>query len=86
MPEGKKKAYEGQARYLRAFGYFYLTRWFGEIPIITAENQLDAKNVGQSQVADIYDFIINDLKIAESYLPVSFPEKGRPTMGAAKTC
>lgn len=81
----KKNAYDGQARYLRALGYFYLTRWFGEIPIVTAENQLDAINVGQSTVADIYAFIVNDLKIAETGLPVSFPEIGRPTKGAAKT-
>lgn len=85
LTETKKKEYEGQARYLRAFGYFYLTRWFGEIPIITAENQIDAINVGQSKVADVYAFIIQDLKVAEASLPISFPEKGRPTMGAAKT-
>src|ERR1700712_2745193 len=30
-----RAGYDGQARYMRALGYFYLTRWFGEIPIIT---------------------------------------------------
>ena len=81
----KKNALEGQARYIRALDFFYLTRWFGEVPIITAENQIDAANVGQSPVATIYAKIIEDLKAAETMLPPSFAEKGRPTQGAAKT-
>lgn len=79
-----KALYEGQARFLRAFSYFYLTRWFGEVPIITSENQADATNVGQSKVADIYDLIISDLTFAENNLPVSVTDKARPTKGAAK--
>ena len=76
--------FEGQARFLRAFSYFYLTRYFGEVPIITFENQKDADKVGQSPVSAIYDFIIDDLKIAEEKLPVSFAEKGKANKGAAK--
>ena len=81
----KKNALEGQARYVRALDYFHLVRWFGEIPIITAENQIDAANVGQSPVADVYAKIVADLKAAETMLPATFAEKGRPTQGAAKT-
>lgn len=80
----KKNALEGQARYIRALNYFHLTRWFGEVPIITADNQIDAINVGQSPVADVYARIVEDLKAAETMLPSAFAEKGRPTQGAAK--
>ncbi len=76
---------EGQTRFIRAFNFFNLVRWFGEIQLTTFENQNDILNVKQSTVVDIYDAIINDLKKAESQLPDSFSEKGRPTKGAAKT-
>lgn len=79
-----KKYYEGQARYIRALSYFYLTRWWGEIPVVTYENQLDAANVGQSSVAAIYEVIIDDLIYAESNLPLKFEDRGRPTKGAAQ--
>ena len=78
-------AYEGQARYIRALAYFHLTRWFGEIPIVTVENQATATEIGQGTVAQVYQLITDDLKAAEKLLPPTFPEKGRPTQGAAKS-
>ncbi|GAC1370272.1 MAG: RagB/SusD family nutrient uptake outer membrane protein [Hymenobacter sp.] len=80
-----RSAYEGQARYLRALAYFHLTRWFGEIPIVTVDNQLTADKAGQATVAQVYQVIVEDLKAAETQLPLTFTEKGRPTRGAAKT-
>lgn len=80
----KLDEYEGQARFMRAFSYFNLVRWFGEVPIITTENQGVADEVGQSSIPEIYDLIVQDLTVAENKLPISFIEKGRPTKGAAK--
>lgn len=79
-----KQLYEGQARYLRALCYFYLTRWFGEVPIITTENESNAINVSQSKVTDIYAQIITDLTTAENYLPITQANVGAPSKGAAK--
>ncbi|SDF18152.1 Starch-binding associating with outer membrane [Pricia antarctica] len=84
VSDTNKRSYEGQARYIRALSYFYLTRWWGEVPIITFENQLDAANVGQSSVAAIYEVIVDDLTYAESNLPLTFEDRGRPTKGAAQ--
>ena len=75
---------EGQARFVRALDYFYLTRWFGEIQLITFNNQSTANKVKQSPVADIYDLIVADLKIAEELLPISSELSGIPAGGAAK--
>jgi hypothetical protein len=85
VSDDNKKIYEGEARFLRAFCYYWLTRLFGTVPIITSENQSDAINVGESSVADVYQVIISDLTIAKANLPVSFPDVGRPTKGAATT-
>jgi hypothetical protein len=78
----KKNEYEGQARYLRALGYFYLVRWFGEIPLITEENMDDVANAGQATVTETYAKIIEDLTFAKNNLPVS-SIRTRPTKGAA---
>lgn len=81
----KLAEFEGQAKFLRAFNYFNLTRWFGEVPLITYENQIKAADVSQSAVTDIYAMIVEDLKDAEMKLPITFAEKGRVTQGAAKS-
>ncbi|GAA4954407.1 RagB/SusD family nutrient uptake outer membrane protein [Algibacter agarivorans] len=76
---------EGQAKFLRAFSFFHLVRWWGEVQLTTFENQTDIKNLKQASVAEIYESIIQDLKRAEQTLPTSFSgEPGRPTQGAAK--
>lgn len=84
VSDDKKKIFEGQARYLRALSYFWLTRLYGEIPImLTREDQLNAAKIGQSPVADVYKLIVEDLTIAKDYLPVTLAEIGKPTKGAA---
>jgi starch-binding outer membrane protein, SusD/RagB family len=79
-----KKIFEGQARYIRAFCYFQLTRWFGEVPIITFANAGDAANVGQSKVIDIYNVIVGDLVNAKTNLEPNPAAKGTPSIAAAR--
>ena len=76
---------EGQARFIRAMCYFYLTRWFGEVQLITSENQDVAGEVSQSSVEDIYQLIVDDLLLAEVLLPDAFEgTSARADQGAAK--
>ena len=83
VPDASKLVYEGQARYLRALGYFYLTRWFGKVPLIlTPEDSNNALNVAESPAIDIYTQIIADLTFAKANLSSSI-NKLRPTKGAA---
>ena len=84
IPEEELNRIEGQARFIRALSYFFLVRWFGEIQLITADNQEEFKKVKQSSVSDIYDFIVKDLKISDNLLPESFKDKGRPDKYASK--
>lgn len=75
-----------EARVIRAYAYFNLTRAFGRVPIIdtvmTAE-QLAAVN--QSSTGQLYTFIENDLEKAIPYLPASYTADyaGRFTMYTA---
>jgi starch-binding outer membrane protein, SusD/RagB family len=72
----------GQAHFVRALSYFYLVRGWGKIPLFT--EPFASLTIGRSPVNDVYDLIINDFKQAESYLPNTQHEIGRPSKGAAK--
>lgn len=74
----------GEARFLRALNYFNMVRWFGQIPILTEENQTNASQEPQASVEAIYTQIVTDLKQAETLLPRVASEPGKPTRYAAK--
>lgn len=87
-----QKRLVGEARFLRAEVYFNLVRGWGGVPIIkqVAANPTEAsKVVARSSQADVYAFIIQDLKDAIQVLPLKkqYPvsELGRVTKGAAQT-
>ncbi len=75
----------GQAYFLRAFDYWYLVNLFGNVPLITAPQDLDNLLVSQATATAVWDQIIADLEMAESMLPASWSgeDLGRPTSGAA---
>ena len=75
---------DGEARFLRAFGYFQLVRWFGEIPLLTEKNQKNAAVEPQVAVATIYAQIVADLQSAEKMLPEKREDRSRPTSWTAK--
>ncbi|MFT3844941.1 MAG: RagB/SusD family nutrient uptake outer membrane protein [Lacibacter sp.] len=78
---------EAEAKFLRAFFYFDLVRWFGKVPLIdkpvTANEALE---ISRSNVADVYALIISDLQFAAANLPDTYAaaDKGRATKWAAK--
>lgn len=76
-----------EARFLRAFCYFDLIRWFGKVPLIdrTVTAQ-EAATIGRSPVADIYKLIISDLESAIPDLSPSYDAAnfGRVTKYGAK--
>lgn len=78
---------EAEAKFLRAFFYIDLVRWFGRVPIIDKPvSASEALEIGRSPVSDVYDFIITDLKFAADNLPETYAsaDKGRATKYAAK--
>jgi len=62
-----------EARFLRAFFYFDLVKYYGKVPIIDhTVSALEANTIGRSAVADVYNFIIADLQFAIANLPANF--------------
>ncbi|HRP57051.1 RagB/SusD family nutrient uptake outer membrane protein [Agriterribacter sp.] len=88
--EAIANTYKAEAQFSRAYAYFNLVRLFGGVPLIKSEvNSIAQKDEifgTQAAVQDIYDFIIEDLKFAESHLPPFWTDDnlGRISAGAAK--
>jgi len=88
MDENLKSRLLGECKFLRAYFYFNLVRWFGDLPLIT--EPLEASEFEQQRVpaTDIYVLIKQDLTEAINQLPLKskYPvqELGRATKGAAQ--
>ncbi len=76
-----------EAKFLRAYFYFDLVRWFGRVPLILgAIPTSDLYKVPQAESAAIFQQIEKDLTEAIPDLPLTIPvgENGRISRGAAQ--
>ncbi len=76
-----------EARFIRAFAYFYIARTFKDAPIV--DNPVDLTKPGQYLVPrylqkDVLRFALEDLMAAEEFLPATSYEPGRVTKYSAK--
>lgn len=77
---------EGEAKFIRAFCYFYLVNLFGDVPLnLVTDYRVNEKNAKSSKQI-IYDQIIKDLTEAETLLQSDYVtiERIRPNKWAAK--
>lgn len=83
--EETRQRLEGEIKFLRAFYYFDLVRWYGRVPLyegfVTPEEALE---VPRSPVEEVYSFILSDLDDAINNLPPQAPQVGKATSWAAK--
>jgi hypothetical protein len=75
-----------EARFLRAYYYFELVKFFGDIPLIIDERLgiEEAQQLPRAPKADVYAQIEEDLTFAISILNPVAAQKGRATKGAAQ--
>ena len=81
-----KDALYGEVTFLRAYYYFHLVRFFGDVPMFT-DKRLglnESKSLQKSSKADVYKQIELDLNSAIAVLPAIQVEKGRVTKYAAQ--
>lgn len=94
LPTEERARYEGEVKFLRAFYYFSLVRWFGDIPLVTVapDDDLSDEAIANARTrapkAKIYELIVADLKVAIASCPtkaaLNAKETGRVTSTAAK--
>jgi hypothetical protein len=82
---GKEKIL-AEARFLRAYYYFELVKWFGDVPLAVDQRLLfgDQNTVDRTPKAEVYTQIEIDLQFAAANLPYVQSETGRVTKGAAE--
>lgn len=80
-----KKRIVGEAKFLRAYYYFYLVQLWGDVPLVL--HNIDGSNTTRAAVDDVYAQIVRDLEDAAESLPrvneYAAADKGRATKGAA---
>lgn len=75
-----KNQLEGEAKFMRAFFYFYLVNLYGDVPLITRTDYEENSSVSRTSKSVIYDQIIKDLKEAQNLLSIDYvtSERIRP--------
>lgn len=68
---------EGEARFVRAFTYFYLVNLYGDIPLILSTNYQENELAVRTPEDEIYDQIIGDLILATELLTSEYREGER---------
>ncbi|MCP4053934.1 MAG: RagB/SusD family nutrient uptake outer membrane protein [Mesoflavibacter sp.] len=82
--EGKEVVI-AETRFLRAYYYFELVKWFGPVPLKETRFELgDETSIPRSPVSDVYGLIESDLQYAINNLEYTAPQIGRVTKGAAQ--
>jgi len=74
-PSGRAQL-TGEAKFLRAFCYFYLVNWFGAVPLVTTTAYATTDTLSRSAVATVYLQIISDLKDAQNLLADDYSVSG----------
>lgn len=86
LTETDRNTLTAQARFIRAWHYFYLTQLFGDVPLITEEIPIEESlALTRTDKATVDNFISAELQYAIDNLPAAYPaaETGRITKGAA---
>src|SRR5258708_23848173 len=78
----------GEAKFMRAFCYFYLVNLYGDVPLVTSTDYTVNAVLSRTPKAQVWQQIIKDLKDAQSLLITSYvdvtvltttPKRERPT-------
>lgn len=86
MDSDKKEEMKAEVKAIRAFDYFNLYFYWGDVPLSTELLTIqEANSIDRTPKAEVRDFVINELKDAILHLPVKRPdsEHGRITKGGA---
>lgn len=67
-----KTLVEAQARFIRAFQYFQLMTWFGDVPLFVHDISLaESQSIARTPQAQVLSFILGELNYCQTNLPVN---------------
>lgn len=68
----KKKQFLAEAKFMRAYAYFYLVNFFGDVPLLLSTDVAKNDLAARTSSTEIYSQIISDLLEAQAGLPADF--------------
>ncbi|WP_052306818.1 RagB/SusD family nutrient uptake outer membrane protein [Chitinophaga pinensis] len=77
LDAGLRNQLTGEAKFFRAFLYFYLMQFFGEVPLVTSTDQLIIETMPRIPLAVIKESIFTDLRDAKALLKENYPTSDR---------
>jgi hypothetical protein len=88
LPAATRERMKGEARFVRAWHHFNLAKWWGDVPLLSADITPDqAKALTRTPHAEVIKFVTDELDAAAAALPTrdQYPDadRGRITKGAA---
>ena len=87
MDEAQKLRVLGEARFLRAWAYFYAVRIWGDVPLVLTPQTATSEDFSPARADQrtVYDQIVEDLKVAEAAGLPWTNQSGRVSTAAAKS-
>jgi len=87
MDEAEKNRILGEAKFLRAWAYFYAVRLWGDVPMITLPQSSTSEDFFpvRALISEVYGLIVSDLTEAENAGLPWTDESGRVSQAAVKT-
>ncbi len=83
LTDEQKNEFIGELRFIRAFAYFYLVRFWASVPLRTEAN-MDEWDLPKSSLDELYGFIVADLEFAATYCPQAERLIGTPSRYAVQ--
>lgn len=72
-----KQQLEGEAKFIRAFVYFYLVNTYGDVPLVLSTDYTVTATQPRAATADVYAQIVTDLETSKSLLSDTYQGAGR---------
>jgi hypothetical protein len=72
ITDSLRTQYTGEAKFVRAFSYFYLVNFYGDVPLVLTTNYTQTSLLARTSQSAIYAQIIQDLKDAQVALPDNY--------------
>lgn len=72
LTDSARKELTGEAKFVRAFAYFYLVNLFGDVPLALTVDFNKTRYMARTPATKVYEQIIQDLKDAQSLLPPDY--------------
>jgi hypothetical protein len=76
LVDSVRRELTAEAKFVRAFCYFYLVNLFGDVPLALTVDFNKTRNMARTPLLKVYEQIVRDLKDAQAVLPADYSAAG----------